>query len=56
MSDLDKFVARVKQLNEQEVRETTFDVPFLVRVLKEIDNLGSPEPETVVYTGGKFND
>jgi|TARA_Y100000389_G_C17315264_1_gene440123 hypothetical protein len=56
MSDLEKFVARVKQLNEREVRETSFDVPFLVRVIKEMDNLSSPEPETVVYTGGKFND
>jgi len=56
MSDLDKFVARVTQLNQQEQTETSFDVQFLVRVIKDINNLSSPEPETVVYSGGKFND
>lgn len=55
-SDLEKFKARVKQLNEQTQKQTTFDVPFLVRVVNEIEQLTSTKTQQVLYSGGKFRD
>lgn len=54
-SDLKKFIARVKHLNEHGANETSFDIPFLMRVIKEIEQ-NKPQPEQVLYTGGKFKD
>lgn len=54
-SDLKKFIARVKHLNERGANETSFDMAFLMRVVKEIEQ-ASPQAEQVLYTGGKFKD
>jgi|TARA_B100002019_G_scaffold293374_1_gene320542 hypothetical protein len=55
MSDLDKFISRVKHLDSQDAKETSFDVKFLVRVINEIQS-NKPAKEEVIYTGGKFKD
>ena len=55
MSDLDKFISRVKHLDSQNAKETSFDVKFLVRVINEIQS-NKPAKEEVIYTGGKFKD
>jgi len=54
-SDLKKFIARVKHLNEHGANETSFDIAFLIRVIKEIEQ-AQPQAEQVLYTGGKFKD
>ena len=38
MSELDKFISRVKQLDSQNAKETSFDVKFPVKVVNEIPN------------------
>ena len=35
MSELDKFISRVKQLDSQDAKETSFDVKFLVKVVNK---------------------
>tara|TARA_B100000927_G_C16429306_1_gene454832 strand:- start:130 stop:300 length:171 start_codon:yes stop_codon:yes gene_type:complete len=55
MSELDKFISRVKQLDSQDAKETSFDVKFLVKVVNEIQS-NQPAKEEVIYTGGKFTD
>ena len=55
MSELDKFISRVKQLDSQNAKETSFDVKFLVKVVNEIQK-NQPAKEEVIYTGGSFKD
>ena len=56
LSDLDKFIKRVEVLREAKVKEATFDVAFLGRV---IDQLAKPKTNqtksiSAIYSGGNF--
>lgn len=58
LTDIDKFIKRVEVLREAKVKEATFDVAFLGRV---IDQLAKPQPKTnqaksisAIYSGGNF--
>jgi hypothetical protein len=56
-SPLQQFIDRVNALTKESKRgETVFDLHFLYRVVKEIEQQGNIEPEEQIITGGTFKE
>lgn len=60
MHEFKKFVAHVTNLKQRNVKQATFDVEYLERVLSQVPNLApvslNSEPLHIIGDGGKFED
>jgi len=56
LSNLDKFIMRVQKLRESKIKEATFDVAFLGKVIDEISVPKKKDSNQVTFTGGTFKE
>lgn len=56
LSNLDKFILRVQKLRDSKVKEATFDVAFLGKVIDEISVPKKKDSNQIAFTGGTFKE